>query len=217
MWPIVTLGCLSLGRGRLRVLAGVAIVGTVVSTVLMAVLYQADDPSRAYYGTDTHAHPILIGVLLALVLVDRAAASARGQRIIDAAGLVALAGVLAAFAFAHDTSPFLYRGGSFVFAVLVAVVITAVMRAPRGLLGRIFAVRTMVAIGVISYGIYLWHWPVIRELERWAGPGQVLHQPAVRLVVAVVGTVALAACTYAIVERPLMRWARSVARRGAHA
>ena len=67
--------------------------GTVVSTVLMAVLYQADDPSRAYYGTDTHAHPILIGVLLALVLVDRAAASPRGQRVIDAAGLVALGGV----------------------------------------------------------------------------------------------------------------------------
>src|SRR4029079_5612746 len=104
-------------------LAGVAAVGAFVSVVLMAVLYQSDDPSRAYYGTDTHAHPILIGVLLALVLIDRAAAPPGPRGVCDALGVVAFVGMLAAFAFAHDTSPRLSRGGSLVFAVLVAIVI----------------------------------------------------------------------------------------------
>src|SRR4051812_22136823 len=93
VWPLITLGCLRLARGRLRVLAGVAVAGVLASTVLMAVLYQSDDPSRAYYGTDTHAHPILIGVLLALVLIDRAGASPGARRAFDVAGVVALAGM----------------------------------------------------------------------------------------------------------------------------
>jgi peptidoglycan/LPS O-acetylase OafA/YrhL len=80
VWPLVTLACLRLARGRLRLLATVAAVGVVGSAVVMAILYEADDPSRAYYGTDAHAHPILVGVLLALILVDRAAASPAVRR-----------------------------------------------------------------------------------------------------------------------------------------
>ena len=205
LWPLVTLGCLRLARGRLRVLAGVAVVGVVASTVLMAVLYQSDDPSRAYYGTDTHAHPILIGVLLALVLIDRAAASPGARRAFDALGVVALAGMVAAFAFAHDTSPRLYRGGSLVFAVLVAVVIAAVMRAPRGMVGRVFALRPFVAIGVISYGIYLWHWPIIvyatEARTGMSGLGLQVFQVAL--------TLALATASYVLVERPVRRGLRT--------
>jgi hypothetical protein len=177
----------------------------VTSTVLMAVLYQSDDPSRAYYGTDTHAHPILIGVLLALVLIDRAATSSAARRRFDVIGVVALAGMLAAFAFAHDTSPRLYRGGSLGFAVCVAVVIASVMRAPRGLVGRLFAVRPFVAIGVISYGIYLWHWPVIvyATEDRTGMSGLGLQGFQVAL------TLAAATASYVLVERPIRQGLRT--------
>ena len=58
VWPLVTIACLRLGHGRLRILAAIAAVGTVGSVIVMAVLYNADDPSRAYYGTDARAsHP----------------------------------------------------------------------------------------------------------------------------------------------------------------
>jgi peptidoglycan/LPS O-acetylase OafA/YrhL len=205
VWPLVTLGCLTLARGRLRLLAVVAAVGAFGSAVLMALLYQADDPSRAYYGTDTHAHPILIGVLLAIVLVDRAAASPRVQQVLGALGLVALAGVLAAFAFARDTSPRLYRGGSLLFALLVAVVIAAVMCAPRGILVRIFAVRPLVAIGVISYGIYLWHWPIIvyTTEDRTGLSGHTLQ------LLQIVLTLAAATASYVLVERPIRHGLRT--------
>jgi len=205
VWPLVTLGCLRLARGRLRVLAGVAVAGVLASTVLMAVLYQSDDPSRAYYGTDTHAHPILIGVLLALVLIDRAAASPGARRTFDALGVVAFVGMLAAFAFAHDTSPRLYRGGSLVFAVLVAIVIASVMRAPRGVIGRVFALRPLVVIGVISYGIYLWHWPIIvyatEDRTGLSGAGLYVLQIAL--------TLAAAGASYLLVERPIRHGMRT--------
>ncbi|MGZ6897550.1 MAG: acyltransferase family protein [Acidimicrobiia bacterium] len=199
VWPLVTLGCLTLARGRLRLLAVVAAVGAIVSTALMAGLFIGDDPSRAYYGTDTHAHPILVGVLLALVLVDRPTVSAGVARALDVTGLVALLAVLGAFAFAHDTSPRLYRGGSLAFAVAVAVVIATVMRAPRGMLGRLFAWRPFVAIGIISYGIYLWHWPVIVEVTATrtglSGLGLELLQVAI--------TLAISIASYLLVERPI--------------
>ncbi len=198
VWPLVTLACLRLARGRLRVLAAVSGVGIVASVALMAALFDHDDPSRAYYGTDTHASPILVGVLLALVLIDRPETSARARAAFDVAAAVALAGVLAAFAFAHDTSPRLYRGGLVVFAVAVAVVIAGVMRAPDGVVARLFSLRPLVLVGMISYGIYLWHWPVIvyTTADRVGVSGFGLA--VIRLAL----TLGIATASYVLVERP---------------
>ncbi|HLZ37365.1 MAG TPA: acyltransferase, partial [Mycobacteriales bacterium] len=60
VWPLVVFACLRLGRGRRRILVGVAAAGVVVSTLVMAALYDSTDPSRAYYGTDSRMHTILI-------------------------------------------------------------------------------------------------------------------------------------------------------------
>ncbi len=201
VWPLVTLGCLTLGKGRLRVLGGVALGGVVVSTALMALLFDAADPSRAYYGTDSHAHPILVGVLLALALVDRPTVSATTARALDGVGIVALGGIVAAFAFAHDTAASLYHGGSLAFAVAVAVLIAAVMRAPRGLLARAFSLRPFVLLGMISYGVYLWHWPVIVYAtgHRTGLSGFALDAFRVGL------TLAVSIASYVLVERPIRR------------
>ena len=74
VWPLVVFACLRLGRGRTRILAAICTLGAIASVVLMAVVYDPVDPSRAYYGTDTRAHALLIGALLAIVLRRWAAA-----------------------------------------------------------------------------------------------------------------------------------------------
>ena len=208
VWPLITLGCLRLGGGRLRVLAIVTALGTVASIALMAALYTAGDPSRAYYGTDTHAHTILIGVLLALVLVNVRAVGAVGRRMFDAIGIVALLAVLSGFAVAQSGSSRLYHGGSAAFAVTVAVLIGSIMLAPRGVLGRLLSFRPFVALGVISYGVYLWHWPVIvYGTEAAVGlSGFALDGLRVAL------TLVLSIASYLLVERPIRaglarRWA----------
>ena len=203
VWPLVSMACLGLGRGRLRVLAAVAAVGTVVSVALMAGLFNADDPSRAYYGTDTHAHPILIGVLLALVLVGRPTLGPGMQRALNASGVVALAAIVAAFAFAHADSPTLYRGGSLAFAIAVAVVIASTLRAPNGPTAQLLRFRPFVMLGLISYGVYLWHWPIIVYATevRVGLSGAALD--AFRLGL----TLAFALASYFLVERPIrVRW-----------
>jgi Predicted acyltransferases len=203
VWPLVTIACLRLGRGRLRILAAVASVGTVASVIVMAVLYNVDDPSRAYYGTDAHAHPILIGVLLAVVLVDRPTVTGRARRMLDGAGVLALAVMLVAFAYATSTSGRLYRGGLLAFAIAVAVLIASIMRAPRGVAARVLSFRPFVLIGLISYGIYLWHWPVIvyATESRVGLSGTALD--AFRIVL----TLAFSIASYVLVERPIRtRW-----------
>ena len=203
VWPLVSMACLGLGRGRLRVLATVAAIGTAVSVALMAGLFNADDPSRAYYGTDTHAHPILIGVLLALVLVSRPTLSRGAQRALNAGGVAALAAIVAAFAFAHADSAALYHGGSLAFAVAVAVLIASIMRAPNGAVARMLCFRPFVMLGLISYGVYLWHWPIIvYATEARVGlSGAALD--AVRLGL----TLAFALASYFLLERPIrVRW-----------
>ena len=203
VWPLVSMACLGLGRGRLRLLATVAAAGTVVSVALMAGLFNADDPSRAYYGTDTHAHPILIGVLLAIVLVDRPSVGRRAQHALNVGGVVALAAIVAAFAFAHADSATLYHGGSLAFAIAVAIVIASLMRAPSGATTLLLRFRPFVMLGLISYGVYLWHWPIIvyATEARVGVSGTALD--AVRLGL----TLAFALASYFLLERPIrVRW-----------
>src|SRR5690606_3036780 len=64
--PFVVIGCLALGRRRgLRALLAVGVLGALASAVWMAHLYRGGDPSRVYYGTDTRAQGLLVGIALA--------------------------------------------------------------------------------------------------------------------------------------------------------
>ena len=79
VWPLIAFACLRLARGRTRLLGAFCIAGAAGSIVLMASLYDPADPSRAYYGTDTRAHALLIGALLAVVLHRRRRAAGAGD------------------------------------------------------------------------------------------------------------------------------------------
>ncbi|MBK5288814.1 MAG: acyltransferase [Acidimicrobiia bacterium] len=205
VWPLVTIGCLRWGRGRLGRLAAVTAGGTVVSVALMAALFNADDPSRSYYGTDTHAHTILVGALLALALVGRPRPSERSERGFALVGVPALLATIAAFVWAHDASRSLYFGGSLAFAIAVAALIASLVLAPTGPIARLFAFRPFVAIGVISYGIYLWHWPVIvYATEARVGlSGAALDAFRIAL------TLAFSIASFFLVERPIRARLRS--------
>ncbi|HET9471382.1 MAG TPA: acyltransferase, partial [Usitatibacter sp.] len=92
VWPLVTYAALRAGRGSLRLLAIVCAGGIALSIAVMAIVYKAGDPSRAYYGTDARAHTILLGALLAVVLLAWKP-SAAAQRRLRIASVVAFAAV----------------------------------------------------------------------------------------------------------------------------
>jgi peptidoglycan/LPS O-acetylase OafA/YrhL len=215
VWPLVVLACLWAARGRTRVLGGLCIVGAAGSIALMALLYDPANPSRAYYGTDTRAHALLIGALLAVILRNRADRDARAgsppvttrrarrsaASALQLAGLAGAVACVAAFALVPDASGWMYHGGFALFAVAVAALIAAAVAPRRSLLRRSLSVRPLRWIGMISYGLYLWHWPVQVALDptRTGLDGPELD------VLRIAATFALATLSFYLVERPIRR------------
>lgn len=213
LWPLTVLGGLALwqkGAPRRRpdassrppwlAFAAVLAALAVASAALMAWLTPAaGDASRAYYGTDTHAQGLLIGAALALILHRRPIRSVTARRAAGALGVVGLAAGCAVFAVAHDQDRWMYRGGFLVRAVVWAAVLVASLRASGGLVPRLLAAPPLVALGRISYGVYLWHWPAVVVLTPartgWHGWGLLALQSGV--------AVASAALSFVVVEQPV--------------
>jgi peptidoglycan/LPS O-acetylase OafA/YrhL len=189
IWPVVLIGALWLARGRAWLAASLAILGAAGSTALMALLYSPwTDASRVFFGTDTHAAPLLVGAALALVPIPRDFFAIGGVF-----GLVLLVGFAA---WVPDSSPVLYRGGYLVVALTAAMLVGAAAR-PALPLARILGIAPLRFLGLRSYSIYVWHWPVFLVL----GAGK-LPEPA--LTIARLGvTLLLAHASYHLIELPV--------------
>ena len=204
VWPV--LFALVLGRVKPAFAAVLTLTGAVSSAVLMAALWEPNvDPSRIYYGTDTRAAGLLFGATLAFTWapgqLPRFATRVRNL-FVSAAGLLALAGLIAITLAIHETDRLLYQGGFTAVALLTALLIAASVhpnaRWLTGILGR----QPLLWIGTRSYSIYLWHWPVFM-LTRPQLDIQIdgLELLALRLAI----TAVLAETSYRVVETPFRR------------
>ena len=218
VWPLLVAGSVALARfGSRRIGRGtagsgrravfvLALLGAAGSTAWLS--YEANrgvDASRLYYGTDTRALALLTGALLATVLPlprspQQVRSSAYATRRWSLLAALALGGLIAIIATVRGQDRLLYRGGFLAVAVVVALLITALIRAPRGPISALLALPPLAHIGRISYGLYLWHWPVIlfATAERTGLRGAELL--AYRLLAALT----LAEVSYWLVERPIL-------------
>ncbi len=201
VWPLVVLACLRLGRGSMRVLGWVCAAGAIVSIVAMRIRFQPGDPSAAYYATDARAHALLIGALLAILLLARQPGPA-AQRLLGFAALPAIVVVFLAAHFTSGTGAHYYHGGSALFAVVVAILIAGVLR--PGPVASVLSLRPLVWIGRISYGLYLWHWPI----DVWLVPSRVHVGTTTLNLLRLAVTFAASVASYYLVERPIRerRW-----------
>ena len=195
VWPLLLVPCLVLvGRKRLPMLV---IAGIAASAALMWILYNPNaDPSRVYYGTDTRAFLLLMGILLALVWpwIERLR---QAVPLLELLGVSALVGTVLLFLRMQEFNPTLFRGGDLAAAFCFTVLVAAVAHPKTGI-GEALGVAPLRWVGERSYGIYLWHWPIIVLV---AG---VNARPSVGIVVGEAALVlAVAALSYKFVEQPI--------------
>ncbi|MGB2756180.1 MAG: acyltransferase family protein [Acidimicrobiia bacterium] len=185
------------GRHRRRTLAGVLLVLAIGSAVLGVVVLGGD---RAYFGTDTRAAEILIGALLAVWMrTPRALPHRWAQWLAACGGIVGVLGMLWAWRFWPLAKEVQHSGGFFLYhAFSVLAILGSLNPGPiRWLLAR----RPLVYIGTISYGMYLFHVPVIQMLDRKVLP----FDAAPRLGIQLGATILLAAISARVLELPIRR------------
>ncbi len=208
LWPLLVLGIVRWRRGR--PIAGTVLVlalalGT-ASTVLMVSLYDGANTSRVYFGTDTRATALFAGIAVAAAIANRGHIRGRQGRIaLEAAGLLSVVGLAMLWTSLGGDSPQLYRGGFLCAAIGGAFVIAAAVHPRPGPIARLLSFTPLCWAGLISYGLYLWHWPVdvvldqdVTGLDGW---------PLFLLRFAV--ACAIAVVSYRFVEKPIRRGAGS--------
>jgi peptidoglycan/LPS O-acetylase OafA/YrhL len=202
VWPWLLLAGVSLIRRRVT-LAVLALVGAAGSAIAMGLLYHPGyDPTRVYEGTDTRAFGLLLGAALAIALPVRRNGGSRTappdvRNILDVLGVAGVIGIAVLVWRTNSLSSFLYPYGFLLLAVASATLIVAAVE-PTSRVGAALGWGPLRWIGVRSYGIYLWQWPIV----VLASPNQTSFSP-LRAVLETAAAVAIAALSWRYVEEPI--------------
>ena len=199
LWPLLFALLMSARRPRLPPLATLA--GAAASIAAMAALYQPDtDSSRLYYGTDTRAGGLLLGAALAFVWKPGRTGGRAGGLALNAVGLTALGTLTVCVLRINEFQAFLYRGGFTLVGLATAALIAAAVHPQARLVGRPLAWAPLRWVGMRSYGIYLWHFPVFMVTRPQL---DVPIDGAPLLAARLALTVLFAALSYRFVETPV--------------
>ena len=202
LWPLILWFLLFRLNGR-RSRVTVTLLAAAASALVMALQYTpGGDPSGVYYGTDTHASALLIGAALALVypLASLASLPVAQTKRIDAAGVAGLAVLAWAIGHFSGNDPAVYPVGLILAALAAACVVAAA--AGNGVIAVITSLPPLRWVGVRSYGMYLWHWPVIALAAALAGSGPT---SAWTWIIETAVTIALAAASWRFIETPILQ------------
>ncbi|MDO4928068.1 MAG: acyltransferase family protein [Corynebacterium sp.] len=212
IWPLVIVFLFWRGRSK-HYIRNFALVLAVASAVWMAIRFvPGEDPTRVYYGTDTHAFGLLIGAALAALTVSQST-KAKGntwsyarralsnRRMWALVGPFALAAQLACFYFLGDQETISYRGGLVFSSLISGLLILTVVR-QAGIVHHLFSLRILQWIGDRSFSIYLWHVPVHVFLVTFNDRHSWGWTDLEMALVAVLLTIILSVFSYRWIEEP---------------
>ena len=215
IWPIMLIGLYKVKIGNITPRAKIFIASAVLAIASTAWMIQLsvsngfpipNDPSRVYFGTDTHAMGLLVGcATAALWRSERLNEKLTPDRTtaMNALGLLSLGGLAYFFVFVSELNEFLYRGGFLVLSILTAILV--VVAAHPGLkFGSRLGNPVLKWFGDRSYGIYLWHWPIFVLMRsgidiQWSDPVAFAVKIAIVLVISDL--------SYRFVEMPIRQGA----------
>jgi peptidoglycan/LPS O-acetylase OafA/YrhL len=201
IWPLAVWGLVSTVR-RPRVV-GLLLIAAAAGSLLWRITLAASGP-RIYLGLDTHADGLLLGAAVAFWAMRGDLVTARRAWIWHTAGALAALALLGLFLTSrYDPS---YRQGVTVLAAGVTAVLMLDAPSPGSWLAPVLEARWLVGLGRISYGVYLWHFPVFFWTGCLRQEGTGPAAPPLTLLFGWGLTVAIALTSYVVIERPALAY-----------
>jgi len=203
-WPILLILALRIKLGRRWIIYVLAFAVMIIPLHRRLLIEQGANIFRLYYSSDTRADTLLVGCLAGLLFSWNLLP--HNKRIgIYMKSLAAVAAIFLGYMIgtASWMDVMLYqRGGYSLVALSVAFILIVQIAWPSKAALLFLRFPPLVWIGRISYGLYLWHWPV-----RWfIYQKKALPDSVPQLVTAVVLSILLTSISYYFVEKPFLRW-----------
>ncbi len=214
VWPLVVVGVAKLtgargrrserssrtrNRFRAALIALCVVLGTLSFVRMVSLFTSGADINRVYYGTDSRAFIILIGAVLAAITWGAPTVARRLRGPLVVIGCVAAAAMVVAFLTLTAETAWLYEGGYGLVAVAMVAVLFAAAQPSFNPLARLLELKPLVGLGLISYGVYLWHWPI----SLWLDEASTGLDGVALFVVRCVVTLAVSLASYKLLEMPI--------------
>ena len=200
LWPFLLLLLMRAPHRRGLLLATTVVLG--VASFAAAEWWAATSPKFAFYMLPARAGELMVGALLALNAREvRGSGGGWATELLAATGLA-----LVGFALLWLDPSSRFPGINALYPCLGTALLILVGRDSR-LVAWVFTPRPVVAIGLVSYSLYLWHWPVLAYLRYVHG-----NVPLVQMGWAVLAIAVLSVASYFFVEKPARRWRAGAAR-----
>ena len=193
-------GFYKLNRNFLYVILGVIL----VSLIAHIILFDINNISRIYFGTDTRAFSLLVGAVGAILYpMDKLNTKITPQEnlLYSVVSLISIAALITIMIYTSEYNTWLYRGGFLLVAILGIIIIISSGK-QHTVMAKLLSFKPVVFIGKISYSLYLWHFPVLVLTT----PVSEIGKPNIFFVVLrVILTFILAIISYALVETPIRK------------
>jgi peptidoglycan/LPS O-acetylase OafA/YrhL/lysophospholipase L1-like esterase len=200
VWPLVLWALFKFTKANLKTLLWICLGLAAISEIALQLLYSPTNSSRAYQGTDTRGVAILLGAALATALSIWGPVRGRTARmVLEIVAGTALAVLLVCWFTIDGQSEFLYRGGFLIAEIAVLILLMSAVHPETGVFSKAMSFAPLVGLGLISYGVYLYHVPIYLVLsEDRMGFGGL---PLTALQIGV--TIVVAIGSYYILEQPI--------------
>ena len=203
VWPVLLITLLRLFYKRYQVVFFVAAIAIISWIFRVYLLSSGATPERLYNGLDTRADALIIGCTVGMALTSdlltRKNHIENLSKILIVLAPLSAACLLAFSIFSYWRTPWMYQFGFFFIGLLTAILVIDILINTKSIIRKLLGMKWIVWVGTISYGLYLWHYPIYRAMFELG------YSSLTVITVGSLATFVVASFSYYVMEKPILK------------